>query len=323
MVKVLIISNKADVTSDFIVKSLKNQGVDYYRLNTEDLFKSVQCNFNFEGNVFELYDNRLNITVDLLKINAVYYRRPELPIVDNADLDKGERTFIRNEYIFFLEGLYKILRHALWVNPVDAVRNAENKIYQLQIAKEIGFDTPKSLISSIHDNCINFIESKDNDCIVKPIKSGLINDNNNGVDKVVFTNYISPKNLTESNLNNFPNYIQEHIHKKGDIRVTVVGDEIFPAFIDSQKERNAVVDWRATSSFLEHKTIEIPNRVRDQCIGITKRFGLIFSAIDLILDSNGNYIFLEVNPNGQWAWIETRLGYRISDAIINSLIHVD
>ena len=321
--KVLVISNKADVTSDFIIKNLKTQGIDYYRLNTEDLFKSIQCNFKFDENIFELYDSNLDLTVDLIKIKSVYYRRPELPTVDEQELEDGERKFILNEYIFFLEGVYKILKNALWVNSVEAVRNAENKIYQLQIAKEIGFAIPKSLISSYHSECLNFIESHKNDCIVKPIKSGLVSDGIDGNDKVVFTNHINSAILNNADLNHFPNYIQEHIHKKGDIRVTVVGNKIFAAFIDSQKDDSAITDWRSTSSSLEHKSIILPDPINRKCIEITKRLKLVFSAIDLILDEQGDYIFLEINPNGQWAWIETRLGYQISKEITNVLANVD
>ena len=56
------------------------------------------------------------------------------------------------------------------------------------------------------------------------------------------------------------------------------------------------------------------------CLKLTKKLELNFSAIDLILDKNKDYIFLEINPNGQWAWIEKRLGYNISCEIIKLLM---
>ena len=55
------------------------------------------------------------------------------------------------------------------------------------------------------------------------------------------------------------------------------------------------------------------------CIRLLKELNLQFGAIDMIKTPDGSYIFLEINPNGQWAWIETQTGLQISDAIINFL----
>ena len=65
-----------------------------------------------------------------------------------------------------------------------------------------------------------------------------------------------------------------------------------------------------------HKKHELPKDIKEKCIQITKKFSLNYSAIDLILDKNGQYIFLECNPNGQWAWLEVRLGFPISKKIV-------
>jgi glutathione synthase/RimK-type ligase-like ATP-grasp enzyme len=70
---------------------------------------------------------------------------------------------------------------------------------------------------------------------------------------------------------------------------------------------------------LHHSKIELPSNILKKCFDLTSRLKLKFGAIDFILDKNGEYIFLEINPNGQWAWIEKQTGYQISDEITNLL----
>ncbi|MNE53265.1 Ribosomal protein S6--L-glutamate ligase [compost metagenome] len=114
-----------------------------------------------------------------------------------------------------------------------------------------------------------------------------------------------------------PCIYQELIEKEFEVRVTVVGEKVFSASIDSQSDNDTKIDWRKKK--LVFTKVELPFEIEYLCIEIVKKLNLLFGAIDLIKDKNGNYIFLEINPNGQWAWIETQTGIEISDAIINEL----
>jgi glutathione synthase/RimK-type ligase-like ATP-grasp enzyme len=105
-----------------------------------------------------------------------------------------------------------------------------------------------------------------------------------------------------------------------DIRVTIVGNSIFSAEIDSQINENTITDWRNTRDILPHKRIELPSEISDKCFKLCQKLKLNFGAIDLIKDQNSNYWFLEINPNGQWAWLEKILNFKIADAIINYLL---
>ena len=71
---------------------------------------------------------------------------------------------------------------------------------------------------------------------------------------------------------------------------------------------------------MPHQVIELPTCVQNQCVAITNALGLQFGAIDYVIDRNGNFVFLELNPNGQWAWIENITGLDISGAISDLLI---
>lgn len=231
-------------------------------------------------------------------------------------MSNGEFQFLRNEFYYTLEGLYKILKDSYWVSPIYAIREAENKIYQLELAKSIGFSIPNSIVTNIYTDSLEFYNRNDTNCIIKPIKSGLIDDKE--FPKVVFTNQLKGK-LIKEQVELSPNFFQAHIKKLYDVRVTMVGEKAFAVLIDSQNNTETQIDWRRGEYPLKHTKIELPDKILEQCITLLKILNLRFGAIDFILDTAGNFTFLEINPNGQWAWIEKRTGYEISNEIVNLL----
>lgn len=320
MKMILIITNKDDITVDFIVKLLRRDGIEYYRLNTEDLFTIVDIRYRVDKDQLILVDNVKRIKVDFANINSVYYRRPGLPNFNNvSEISEIERHYLMREAMSILDGVYKRLRHCFWINDVFKIREAENKLYQLEIAKDIGFEIPETILSNdvgfIKDN---FKQINKENLIIKPVRTGNIDPKN--ADKVIFTSEINTKEITYDNIKCFPAYIQRKIPKRADLRSIVVNDTVFTAEILSQNVEDAKTDWRKSSKILEHRQFSLPLEIEQKCIEITKSLGLIYSAIDFALDENGKYIFLECNPNGQWAWIENRLRFPISEAIERLLI---
>jgi glutathione synthase/RimK-type ligase-like ATP-grasp enzyme len=91
------------------------------------------------------------------------------------------------------------------------------------------------------------------------------------------------------------------------LRVTVIGDEVFAAEIDSQSDSRTVIDWRHYEADIAYRMAVLPNDVTERCIALVRHFGLNFSAIDLILTPDGRYVFLENNPNGQFIFIERKV----------------
>lgn len=316
MTDILLITNKGDITTDFVIKQLTEVNANFYRLNTEDLLSKISLSFNFHKNEFLLHDTELNIEIDLLKIKSVYYRRPMMPNIMQNNLTKGEENFINGEIANSLEGLYKILKNSFWISPVYAIRQAESKIHQLQIAKELGFEIPPSVITSKKNVAEEFMNEFQ--VVIKPIKTGFIEDE--GKEKIIFTTRFNDNNQLER-VKICPTYFQKFIDKTADVRVTVIGNKVFPALILSQEYNETKVDWRKAERLkLKYEKIELPKSLNILCIELTKKLGLNFGAIDFVKDATGNFIFLEINPNGQWAWIEKQLNYNISHEICQLLL---
>lgn len=317
MMKVLIITNKRDITSDFIVRELKKRGTDYYRFNTEDLNTVCSVVFDFQKDKFIIIDKILEKEYNIKSFTSVYYRRPEIPDFDDLPISKNEKLFLRNENIFVLEGLYKILRNAFWINSVFSIREAENKIYQLLLAKEIGFRIPKSVITNYYDYANSFYDKVNGSCVIKPIKSGLVGNNDDS--KVIFTSEIKERRFLKEQIERSPIYFQNLIKKKFDLRVIIVGNKVFSTLIHSQDLEETKIDWRKGEKVLKHTKYQLPKKIKKLSLILLKNLKLNYGALDFILDEDDNVIFLEINPNGQWAWIEQRTGHQISNEIVNLL----
>lgn len=321
MKKILIITNKDDITVDFIVRLLRRDGIDYYRFNTEDLFNTIDVRFRVDEGKYILFDRNKDVVIDLDEFSSVYFRRPGLPDFSLVeDITLTERRYLIREAASIIDGIYKKLGNCFWINNVFRIREAENKLYQLQLAKKIGFLIPETILSNdakfVRDN---FYKDSSSELVIKAVRSGNIEPET--AKKIVFTTDINLDEITRDSIGMFPAYIQSKISKKSDLRCIVVGNNVFTAEINSQDDEDATTDWRKSKSILEHRKYELPEDIKDKCVAITKKLGLFYSAIDLVLDKDGNYIFLECNPNGQWAWIENRINVPISNTIEELLIN--
>lgn len=313
--KVILITNTNDVTIDYVVKELKNRNIMYYRLNTDNIPNNINIDFDFENENFRILDLHKKIELNLHDFNSVYYRRPVINSLDYLEeVSYNEKIYLQRELFAIFEGIYKILEDKFWLNNVYRIREAENKIYQLILAKNIGFNTPETVISNNFSTIEKVVEKYKYNNIIKSIKNGYIDDN-----KVIFTSLID-NNIIKNQISMFPNFIQNNIEKSCDIRCTVIGNDVFSAEILSQNEISGKIDWRRSKHILEHKKHKLPIDIELKCIELTKKLKLNYSAIDLVLDKNGKYVFLEVNPNGQWAWIENILKFPISKKIVDILM---
>ena len=193
---------------------------------------------------------------------------------------------------------------------------AENKLYQLKKASQLGFTIPDSIITSRKEDLLTFAQKHNYQIIIKPISQGRIIEDNSFEN--IFTNVVRKEHFESIEKYDLtPCIFQECIEKKYEIRVTIVNGILFSAKVESQLNDKTKIDWRKEK--LEFKKYELPKNISDKCLSLLEELNLNFGAIDLIKTMRDEYVFLEINPNGQWAWIEFDTGLPISDEIINFL----
>ena len=117
-----------------------------------------------------------------------------------------------------------------------------------------------------------------------------------------------------------PVIVQQRIYPKTDYRVTVVGEDVFPVRIFS-KNGEVALDWRTQKVGLEFDQCSLPAELISHCRTLVKTLGLQFGAIDLV-ESKGKFFFLEINPNGEWGWLQKTVGVPIAEALVGLLINL-
>lgn len=300
---------------DFVVLELRRRNIPFVRLNCEDLPRA-EISFRPQSGWNLVFDGA---DFALEKVRAAYYRRPGTPEVSDASLDAPTRGYVVGEWAAVLRSLWNALE-GRWLSSPFAILRAEDKPRQLEEAVALGFDVPDTLIGNQFDQASAFVQR--GDAIGKPLRHALIDRGETG--EVLFTSRLAP--LTEVDLPAVrvaPVIYQREIRKAHDIRVTIIGDELFAVAIHSQGQPETEVDWRRGNRLdLAHEVIKLPARLAERCIQLTRRLGLGYGAIDFVLDQNGKYWFLEINPNGQWAWIERRTGVPLTKAIVDKLLGI-
>lgn len=306
---VLFVTASYDVAPDYVGAWLEKRGVPYFRLDTDRFPFEIQAEFSPRAGI-NIRDGERSIQGR--RIKSVWYRRNVAPFFPTI-LDPGLQDFCERENRAFLEGSLWSLPTSRWLSSPSAIWRAERKPYQLSVADHLGFLIPRTVITNDEDSVRSFNQGQK--LVSKAVSSGYVSgpEGNRGI----FTSELSAGDLDDlQGLSLAPVTFQEKVEKTSDIRVTVIGDEVFAVEILSQEHASSRVDWRATDDpDLEHRVHQLPNTLVERCRRLVSHFGLQFGAIDFALTPEGKYIFFEINPNGEWVWLEERLGLPISEKI--------
>jgi len=236
-------------------------------------------------------------------------------------LNQVDKHFVQNEWLVMFDFIGLSFDHIQWLNPRLLSKKWQLKPLQLDLARKIGFMIPDTLFTHDPEKAIAFFDKHD-EIICKAVSR--YSDEGNGEEeiKVVYTNKITKDDLLtkKENIKVAPSTFQRMIPKSYELRVTVVGDRLFTVKLDSQSAENGKVDWRRATEQVPHEPYVLDRDLHDKIMTYHAATGLIYGAYDLIVsEPNGDVYFLEVNPAGQWLWIENMTGLPISAAVADTL----
>ena len=203
------------------------------------------------------------------------------------------------------------------MNSVLATERAKSKYLQLKVAKARGVTIPRTYIGNDIDKICEFVEDCSEGAIAKSLTWYV------GADaRLSFTHRISERDLRKApaSVGYSPLIYQELIPKKYELRITCVGSRLFAAKIHSQERRKSKTDWRRDQFALRYEKTALPAELERGILRIQAGLGLAFGAYDFVLTPEDEYVFLEVNPSGNWLWLENQLHLPISKEIANWLI---
>jgi MvdD family ATP-grasp ribosomal peptide maturase len=321
MMTVLIITRSDDNESvEFVTQAIEERGGKVFRFDTDLFPTEIRLIAHYGGDSKRLVLVSEQAELDLQDVSAIWHRRLNIGGKIPKTMDAQIRGASVGESRATVMGMLASIK-AFRVDPVQRIRHAENKQLQLEVARELNLEVPRTLITNDPGAVKEFAKTCETGIITKMLSSFAVYEE--GKERVVFTNPVKPQDLEDlSGLRLCPMTFQEMVPKALELRVTIVGQDVFSASIDSQSSERATHDWRKDGLGLleEWKPYDLPEEIKERLLRYMDYFGLNYGAIDIIVTPAGRHVFLEANPAGEFFWLERCPGLPISKAIADVLL---
>jgi glutathione synthase/RimK-type ligase-like ATP-grasp enzyme len=251
---------------------------------------------------------------DLNEFRGVWYMHPFIAKPLLRFNPPQYRQFISHQFFGMRKAIWELLPYVPWINDPWRVMRAENKILQLHVARKVGLDIPPTLITSDPLRVKNFIRDQKDRVIMKALEPSPM------IDEVLFTRMVTPQDLAQiDRIRYAPAIFQGYIPKDHELRVTIVGKETFSVKIYSQDDPETAIDWRVKplhNDFqVKMERTSLPTEVEEKLQRFMKALELRYGCVDIVVTPEGEYVFLEVNPNGQWYFVQLKSDAEIAPAI--------
>lgn len=311
---ILCITHSQDFyTIDLFFEYLSSKNIPYFRLNSDRLnhFQKISV----DENSFEIIDefgNRIHSD----DIKGVWHRKA-WKISVPEELDEQYKSIFLNEYTSLRYNLITVLEEIPWINPFENERKIDrNKMLQLKIAQRNHLSVPKTVFSNDGEQIQSFFKQY---CSGKAIaKLHNVTAKTMNGESLVSTMIIEERSLEHlTDIAYCPMIFQPYIEKEYELRIMYVDGEFFTGKINNSEH----ADWRLSQDDYFWLAYELPEDIKARLTSLMQEMGLYMGAIDMIKGKDGEYYFLEVNPQGEWGMLQKELNFPIAERIADNLIN--
>ncbi|ATB31586.1 MvdC/MvdD family ATP grasp protein [Melittangium boletus] len=318
---VLLLTHGADhYTVDRVAEALSRRGLRPVRIDTEGFPASWELSSVVEP---EREDVVLGTSAGVLharEVRSVWLRR-RVPARFDAVLEPAWRESCGRESWAALDGALDGLAAAgcRFINPLGSDAVAENKPRQLRLARALGLEIPRTVVTNDAAQVRALFEAVGGRMVAKMLTP--LSQSMDGRRPFVYTSAIRPEHLEQlEGLRHAPMVFQERLDKAHELRVAVVGGRCFVGAIDASCSVAGQVDWRRSrADECQWTPGELPGSVAGRLVRLVEALGLVYGAADFIVTPEGRHVFLEVNPGGEWGMLERELGLPIAEALAEAL----
>ncbi len=301
---VLIVSNTDDAHATAIHDRLRKRSIQTYRLDS-DTFTRGEHSWRIHSDT-----NRDSFSSwSIPDVDVVWYRKVKFP--EPTDV---VQSFISKENQGLFDCILAGYDDCRWVNPLDRLAKARSKIVQLRKAINIGLRIPDTIITTSVEALREFSMRHNGEVVAKPIQAQVIGSADAAL--VVGTRKLMPEYF-ESATKFSPCYAQERLPLKSEIRVVVFGDQLFSFKLTAKEKADDLKQLKLSQIY--HEWCELDESISRKIRLLMSLYGLEFGAIDLAVVDDDEPIFLELNPNGQWLWLQYATGVNLADPFIDFL----
>ena len=301
---VLVLAQDFDRTADHVVRELTVGGVPVLRVDLSWFPQRLSIDAELrEGR----WTGRLctpHRQVALEDIRSIWHRSPaafDLPV----GMSTPERVHAHREGKIGLGGVLASLP-VLWANHPGRSADAVYKPLQLAVAAGCGLRVPRTLISNSAAAAHRFADQSATGAVIKMLGAGTIHEDHSR--KVSFTHRLTGGDLDDlAGFDVTCHQMQDWVPKSREARVVVIGETLFTVGIHAGSAASHV-DWRSDHSAVDYERLEPPGEVTAGIGRLMVRLGLVYGALDFVIGPDGSWTFLEINPGGQFGWLQLHTG---------------
>lgn len=277
---VLIVSDHTDAHVPMVGRHLDRMNVPFIRLNVSDFPSRTRLSISSTDLEFRTI---LHVSgesaLDCRSIRSIWYRKPE-PYRLAASVPATQRDFAMAECREAVRGLYNSLADRFWIDDPTVMQRSSNKPLQLNLARRLGFDVPRTMVTNSRTTAREFFDACNGVVIYKTLSAPAVQTATGGPGDIsrniaAFTTLIAdddPELWASVEL--APCMFQELIDKRLEVRATVIGGQVFAAEIHSQRETRSAIDWRrGTLTNLEHRVHGLPESIAELCRQLLQNSG--------------------------------------------------
>lgn len=306
MPRILIIAKRNDMHSDAVSWGLNALGHEAVVWYWEDFPKNDSAGLWISNSEMDAFVLKTGFTRCSIPFDVIWVRRSGAP-VPVPDSHPDDVAVITTEANRFLNGILPLLGHSQtrWVNHPDAEFRGRDKVHQLCTARTLGFRVPETFIGNDIGAVREFFRRHPAGIVHKSFAPHAW-DNEDGSSTVSRTSQITAVHLErEFAVRGCPAIYQAKVEKKHELRITVIGDSVFAAVIDSQRD-GPTIDWRheGGAGRTNLTRTELAPEMAERCRALCRQLGLAFGCIDLIVTPSDEVVFLEINCAGQFLFKE-------------------
>ncbi len=307
LIKILAVSESDDRHVNIIEDACKRRSILFNRLNTDTVTQIPNATWRLCPNDKQRTKNNSWHTDD---VSVIWYRR-RLHIPEKFD---HIRSFCFQETEGLIESLLHQYTSCRWVSRPESIVSARSKPNQLITAARYGLDIPRTLITKDLDVLKSFASECANGIVAKPIQTQVLNSEKSS--RVLGTRTLKSLNFGQATKFT-PCFAQEKLEIKYEVRVVMFGSKAYAFRLIPQSQVDDLK--QLTLDKIKHEVCSIDKKTTAALIALMKHFRLEFSAVDFAVTKNDTLVFLELNPNGQWLWLQYMTNFDLTNPFIDFL----
>ncbi len=314
---ILILTSETDYSSIEVIYWLRFYQIDYIVITEKTKVEIFDVNIKNDSDTdFTLQVNDKEIHSS--KIDAYWYRRDYLNVkLENIPNIKGVSEHLNTELGIMLDFLYYLLDSKPSISSIFT--KGINKLMCLNIAKSVNLNIPETIITTSKKSLSSFKEKYN--IITKTIHDSPRININNFIHTVYTERVDEISSLPDSF---FHSLFQKEIDKKYELRVFYLHGEMYCMAIFSQNNSQTEIDYRKYDKKIPNRNIpfNLPNEIKKKIRKFMNLVNLNSGSLDIIYTNQNKFIFIEVNPIGQYGNVSFNCNYHLDEKVAKKLINL-